>query len=130
MSKSTERPNIKTLKNPSKLEKSFEQDPMLDPNHSHLILVDDGSEGQFGKEIEFRNELEFELCKGKNLRYYKEKRKHEEKAKIQNMNRNVSYISADHLNDDELETIPEDSEQVPMVILKVKLCFQSLPIKN
>lgn len=29
-------------------------DVLLDPNHTHFILVDDGSEGQFGKEIEFR----------------------------------------------------------------------------
>jgi transient receptor potential cation channel subfamily M protein 2 len=26
----------------------------LDPNHSHFIFVDDGSEGEFGREIEFR----------------------------------------------------------------------------
>ena len=30
----------------------------LDPNHTHFILVDGGSEGQFGKEIQFRAEFE------------------------------------------------------------------------
>ncbi len=30
----------------------------LDPKHSHLILVDDGSEGEFGREIEFRGLFE------------------------------------------------------------------------
>ena len=34
--------------------------PALDPNHSHFILVDDGSENQFGKEIELR--AQFEAC--------------------------------------------------------------------
>ena len=33
------------------------------PNHSHFILVDDGSEGEFGKEIEFRTKLENLICK-------------------------------------------------------------------
>ena len=30
----------------------------MDKNHSHFILVDDGSENSFGKEIEFRAKLE------------------------------------------------------------------------
>jgi hypothetical protein len=30
----------------------------LDARHSHLILVDDGSAGQFGREIEFRGHFE------------------------------------------------------------------------
>ena len=30
----------------------------LDPNHSHFILVDNGTEGQFGKEIAFRAAFE------------------------------------------------------------------------
>lgn len=37
----------------------------LDPNHNHFILVDDGSVGAFGKEIEFRTRLETELRKQK-----------------------------------------------------------------
>ena len=35
----------------------------LDPNHSHFIFVDDGSEGQFGREIDFRSKLENLICK-------------------------------------------------------------------
>jgi len=35
----------------------------LDPNHSHFILVDDGSEGEYGKEIDFRTKLENLICK-------------------------------------------------------------------
>ena len=50
-------------------------DPMLNANHSHFILVDDGSEGQFAKEIEFRSELEAELRKGRPMKYYKDKEK-------------------------------------------------------
>ena len=30
----------------------------LDHNHTHFILVDDGTEGKYGGEIEFRTELE------------------------------------------------------------------------
>ena len=30
----------------------------LDPNHTHFLLVDDGSENAFGKEIEFRAKIE------------------------------------------------------------------------
>jgi len=36
----------------------------LDPNHSHFLLADDGSEGEFGREIELRAELEDVLCGG------------------------------------------------------------------
>ena len=45
---------------------------LLDPNHNYFILVDDGSEGEFGKEINFRAALEAELRKGKSLKYYKD----------------------------------------------------------
>ncbi len=34
----------------------------LDPNHSHFILVDDGTTGTFGGEIEFRTALENRIC--------------------------------------------------------------------
>ena len=50
------------------------EDPELDPNHNHFILVDDGSDSQFGKEIEFRAKLENELRKGKSLKYYENRR--------------------------------------------------------
>ena len=42
-------------------------DVLLEPNHTHFIFVDDGSEGHFGKEIEFRSKLEDELRKGRVL---------------------------------------------------------------
>ena len=34
----------------------------LDPNHSHLVLVDDGTVGEFGKEIVLRSAVEDKLC--------------------------------------------------------------------
>ena len=34
------------------------KDVPLDHNHTHFIMVDDGTEGIFGKEIEFRAQLE------------------------------------------------------------------------
>ena len=42
----------------------------MDSNHTHFILVDDGSENRAGKAIEFRVALEHELRKGKTLKYY------------------------------------------------------------
>ena len=30
----------------------------LDHNHTHFLLVDDGTEGKYGVEIEFRSKLE------------------------------------------------------------------------
>ena len=53
-------------------------DTFLDMNHTHFILVDDGSENQFGKEIEFRANLENELRKGRSLKYYQQKRLNDE----------------------------------------------------
>lgn len=44
----------------------------MDPNHTHFILVDDGSVGSFGKEIEFRTRLEAELRKQKTNNFQKE----------------------------------------------------------
>ena len=34
------------------------KDCTLEPNHTHFILVDDGTEHQYGTEISFRIELE------------------------------------------------------------------------
>ncbi len=53
---------------------NINSDIFLDPNHTHFILVDDGSEGLFGKEIKFRAKFENELRKGKSLKYYENKR--------------------------------------------------------
>ena len=44
---------------------------MLDSNHNNFIFVDDGSRGEFGREIEFRSELEKELRVGKSLEDYR-----------------------------------------------------------
>ena len=53
---------------------NLNNDILLDPNHTHFILVDDGSEGQFGKEITFRAKFENELRRGKSLKYYETER--------------------------------------------------------
>ena len=34
------------------------RDPPLDPNHTHFVLADDGTVGQFGKEITLRSQFE------------------------------------------------------------------------
>jgi hypothetical protein len=55
---------------------NINNDIFLDPNHTHFILVDDGSEGLFGKEIKFRAKFENELRKGKSLKFYENMRTH------------------------------------------------------
>lgn len=35
----------------------------LDPNHSHFLLVDNGTVGEFGGEVKFRANLESRICK-------------------------------------------------------------------
>lgn len=39
--------------------------PRLDPNHTHFILVDDGTTGNFGVEIKLRSRLEKEISEQK-----------------------------------------------------------------
>ena len=34
---------------------------LLDPNHTHFILADNGTEGQFGVEIKLRGKMEKEI---------------------------------------------------------------------
>ena len=43
----------------------FKKPTKLDPNHNYFILVDDGSKGEYGKEIKLRALLEAELRKSK-----------------------------------------------------------------
>lgn len=50
-------------------------------NHTHFIFVDDGSENEFGKEIELRSRLEDEFKNGFDLGYYQAK-KDERKSKF------------------------------------------------
>lgn len=94
---------------------------MLQPNHSHFILIDDGSEGHFGKEIDFRNDFETELRKGRNLRYYQEKEKSNKSNKLQTRNsftKNVSFASSSHVNCSEMNE-DDVSEEIPMVIIRI-----------
>ena len=42
------------------LEKSTSKSAILDPHHTHFLLVDDGKQGVYGGEIEFR--AAFEQC--------------------------------------------------------------------
>lgn len=90
-------------------------DVLLDPNHTHFILVDDGSNGRFGVEIEFRAHLEAELRKGKSLKYYESK---------QNTTKKLHRYSnsASQLSEDEEESDEEDckNESVPMILIVVQ----------
>lgn len=97
------KPNLRSSK-----KADTSQDILLDPNHTHFILVDDGSEGKFGKEIKFRAQLEAELRKGKPLKHYENNLK-----KRQYSNSAVVY--------EETETNEkEDQSLVPMVLIVVQ----------
>ena len=89
---------------------------MLDPNHTHFILVDDGTEGQFGKEIEFRALLESELRKGKSLKFYEDNRNLKKK-----LSSRASIIELEKSND---YNVPEEdldkTETVPMILIVVQ----------
>lgn len=63
-----------TLKQVNNIRKE-EKQVLLDPNHTHFILVDDGSTGSYGVEISFRVELEKELSKGLSISHYENKMK-------------------------------------------------------
>jgi hypothetical protein len=114
--------------------KSSPTDVLLDPNHTHFILVDDGSEGFFGKEIEFRAHLEAELRKGRSLRYYNKKLGKtisfaESKAKMnRSFKRNATLTRTQTTIDlgKSFELTSEDSEEdvrtelVPMILIVVQ----------
>ena len=92
----------------------------LDPNHTHFILVDDGSVGAFGKEIEFRSRLEAELRKGKSLKDYENKNKFNDLMREHN-----SYIPMILIvvqgGQNTLLTIEEAiKENVPILVLSVR----------
>ena len=57
-------------------------DGSLDSNHTNFILVDDGSEDQFGKEIEFRAKLEEEIRLGNTIENYRKKELNVNKTQI------------------------------------------------
>lgn len=88
---------------------------LLDPNHTHFILVDDGSNGRFGVEIEFRAHLEAELRKGRSLKYYESKRN--TTKRLQRSSNVISQYSEEEEDSDE-----EDcrNESVPMILIVVQ----------
>ena len=67
----------------------------LDPNHTHFILVDDGSVGEFGKEQVLRGKLEKKLCSEKQ-NGVKKRSATDTGEKIQ-----VSYLNACQKNDNQ-----------------------------
>lgn len=93
-------------------------DVLLDPNHTHFILVDDGSEGLFGKEIEFRAHLEAELRKGKSLKYYEQKRS-SSKRKTYSRSSSSGQNPSDDEDDEHDEENPRN-EMVPMILIVVQ----------
>ncbi len=83
--------------------------PSLDSNHNHFLLVDDGSRYEYGKEIEFRVNLEDELRKGKSIFYYR--KYFTERKKVCN-----------NLNESQSKDICKNdlSESIPMILIVVQ----------
>ena len=79
--------------------------------------MDDGSEGQFGKEIEFRAHLEAELRKGKSPKHYETKRSQSKKNKQwSNQSQQIDDDEADDIQDEDCSR----SETVPMILIVVQ----------
>ena len=100
-------------------------DAELDPNHTHFILVDDGSHGIYSKENEFRVKLENELRKGKSDIYYQNSRLSRRKQLEYDGSGNDNVSNHDNeLDEDEAETeqlkkgLKKNS--VPMVLIVVQ----------
>jgi hypothetical protein len=72
----------------------------LDPNHTHFILVDDGSCGMFGKEIEFRAKLESELRKDISDIYYQKTRVRREASRAIGGRKNETKNVNNEMNND------------------------------
>ena len=85
---------------PDENDPSSSKGVFLDPNHTHFILVDDGSQGNFGKEIEFRAHLEAELRRGKTSEFYAKKRR-------------------DHKADHK-EASKNETDNIPMILIVVQ----------
>lgn len=96
----------------------------LDSNHTHFILVDDGSVGAFGKEIEFRSRLEAELRKGKSLKNYEMKNKmlqEEDEEENDNQNSIPMILIVVQGGPNTLLTVEETIKQnVPILVLAVR----------
>lgn len=85
----------------------------MDPNHNNFILVDDGSIGAFGKEIEFRAHLEAELRKGKTHEYYKQ----QFKDRCRRLRQSLSVTKSHHSYRTADDVVHEN---VPMVLIVVQ----------
>ena len=97
----------------------------LDPNHTHFILVDDGSNGIYGKEIEFRAKFENELRKGKSTIHYKNSRFNRRKRIASEGSHSDNFIDNQYDDDrDEYETEKLKSglkkDFIPMVLIVVQ----------
>lgn len=77
-------------------------------------MVDDGSNGRFGVEIEFRAHLEAELRKGKSLKYYESKQN--TTKKLHRFSKSPSQFSEEEESDEE----DCKNESVPMILIVVQ----------
>lgn len=66
----------------------------LCPTHSHFIFADDGSENQFGREVDFRSRFENELRRNKLFRFSlnRNKGKYEQPEQTSSKNGNNNQL--------------------------------------
>jgi hypothetical protein len=78
------------------------QSILLDPNHSHFIIIDDDANGQYGKEMLFRTKLEAELRKHKNYTaaHWQELRRKNSNSSVnlQEMSDEMTAIEQEYIN--------------------------------
>jgi hypothetical protein len=72
---------------------------LLDPNHSHFIIIDDDAKGEFGKDMLFRTRLESELRKYNSYTaaQWQELRRKKNDSSVQSTDR-TSIPKHDHTN--------------------------------
>ncbi len=101
--------------NDSKESPTSAGDSLLDPNHTHFILVDDGSDSKYGTEIKLRTKLVSELKRGKSLRYYEQRRERFNNKLGQSMNNSNAFSEK---SEDCSEEEVDDS--IPMILIVVQ----------
>ena len=100
----------------------------LDPNHTHFVLVDDGSNNIYGKEIEFRANLENELRKGKSDIYYENYRLSKRPRQVSDDQRSAfeAIYESDANDEDSDGNVNEElksglkKDVIPMVLIVVQ----------
>lgn len=87
-------------------------DLLLDSNHTHFLLFDDGTQSEFTKDIKFRVNFENELRKGYNLHYYENRNT---QSKLSNLNSPAQVINQSLLHRNSSITYDSSNSQIESI---------------